>query len=119
MSYAGTYGPDETCEHDSYWRSCWRCNGDVEHFVADYSKHMEHERAVEPTVGQEPSIQEHVVTMYEASCPGCDARRTFHTKREAIVWYCAHVERVQTIARNWRNSPDMLAEVRRRGLTLS
>lgn len=22
MSYAGTYGADETCSHGSYWRSC-------------------------------------------------------------------------------------------------
>ncbi len=26
MSYAGTYGPDETCKHDSYWRSCMFCS---------------------------------------------------------------------------------------------
>jgi hypothetical protein len=22
VSYAGTYGADETCRHDTYWRSC-------------------------------------------------------------------------------------------------
>ncbi len=26
MSYAGTYGPDETCQHDTYWRSCAGCS---------------------------------------------------------------------------------------------
>ncbi len=26
MSYAGTYGADETCRHDTYWRSCQFCN---------------------------------------------------------------------------------------------
>lgn len=26
MSYAGTYGPDETCRHDTYWRSCADCS---------------------------------------------------------------------------------------------
>lgn len=26
MSYAGTYGPDETCRHDRYWRSCADCS---------------------------------------------------------------------------------------------
>lgn len=26
MSYAGTYGPDETCRHDHYWRSCADCS---------------------------------------------------------------------------------------------
>jgi hypothetical protein len=26
MSYAGTYGADETCRHDSYWRSCALCS---------------------------------------------------------------------------------------------
>lgn len=27
MSYAGTYGPDETCMHDCYYKSCqWCCN---------------------------------------------------------------------------------------------
>jgi ribosome-binding protein aMBF1 (putative translation factor) len=26
MSYAGTYGPDETCRHDTYWRSCSDCS---------------------------------------------------------------------------------------------
>ncbi len=26
MSYEGTYGPDETCQHDSYWRSCADCS---------------------------------------------------------------------------------------------
>ena len=26
MSYAGTYGPDETCRHDQYWRSCRECS---------------------------------------------------------------------------------------------
>lgn len=26
MSYAGTYGPDETCRHDTYWRSCAECS---------------------------------------------------------------------------------------------
>ncbi len=23
MSYEGTYGADETCPHNTYWRSCW------------------------------------------------------------------------------------------------
>lgn len=26
MSYAGTYGADETCRHDRYWRSCADCS---------------------------------------------------------------------------------------------
>jgi len=26
MSYAGTYGADETCRHDTYWRSCADCS---------------------------------------------------------------------------------------------
>jgi hypothetical protein len=26
MSYAGTYGADETCRHDHYWRSCPDCS---------------------------------------------------------------------------------------------
>lgn len=26
MSYAGTYGADETCKHDVYWRSCSSCS---------------------------------------------------------------------------------------------
>ena len=26
MSYAGTYGDDETCIHDRYWRSCPDCS---------------------------------------------------------------------------------------------
>ncbi|HSX14921.1 MAG TPA: hypothetical protein VLE72_03395 [Candidatus Saccharimonadales bacterium] len=26
MSYAGVYGPDETCRHGSYWRSCSACS---------------------------------------------------------------------------------------------
>ena len=26
MSYAGTYGADETCRHDTYWRSCRECS---------------------------------------------------------------------------------------------
>lgn len=118
MSYAGTYGPDETCEHDSYWRSCWKCNGDVERFVEDYPRHMAHAEAVKPALGGESFVAEHVVTMYEASCPGCEARRTFRTKAEAISWYSAHANRVRDTARNWRNSPEMMAEVRRRGLTL-
>lgn len=27
MSYAGTYGEDETCNHGRYWRSCAFCSG--------------------------------------------------------------------------------------------
>ena len=26
MSYEGTYGDDETCRHDHYWRSCAECS---------------------------------------------------------------------------------------------
>lgn len=26
MSYAGTYGDDETCMHNTYWRSCKDCS---------------------------------------------------------------------------------------------
>ncbi len=26
MSYAGTYGSDETCKHYSYWRYCMYCS---------------------------------------------------------------------------------------------
>lgn len=118
MSYAGVYGPEETCEHDSYRKNCWKCNGTVERFVTELPKHIEHERKLEPYVGYDPPIRERLVPIYEVSCPACKLSREFNSRDEAVAWFTSHVVRVQSIAREWRNSPEIFAEARKRGLLL-
>ena len=119
MSYAGLYGPDETCEHDTYRKNCWKCNGTVERFAREYPEHLAHEQKLLNALGEtEKLIKSRQVTVYDVYCPGCSLSRTFPVLNAAQDWLEEHTNRVEKVVREWRNSPEIFAEMRRRGIQI-
>lgn len=113
MSYAGTYGPDETCEHDRYRKNCWRCNGSVERFARELPMHQRHAEVVERTP---PTVREYPVIMYRAHCEGCGTTVTKGDRDKAQEWADKHAAHVLEVAASWAGEDEMMVEARRRGL---
>lgn len=110
MSYAGEYGPADTCEHALYRRNCWRCNGDVQRFAREFPEHESHVAALP----EEPPITERVVVLYETSCPGCSfCPGTFSSREAAEKAWRDHADRARATLAEWRADEEMWAEVRR------
>ena len=111
MSYAGTYGPDETCEHDTYRPSCWKCNGAVERFVQDLPRRVAHAAVVD-----DGTVTERTVVVYDASCPGCPGRGSFPAAEQAEAWLTDHRASVHEVAADWSSDHPLMLEAQRRGL---
>ena len=114
MSYAGVYGPDETCVHDCYIRNCWRCNGRVEQFAREYPAVQQH-----PGLAQAITISVRTVEVYSASCPSPACGWTRHAefdraKVEADIQ--AHIKHCQEVASSWADASDIKAEAQQRRL---
>lgn len=112
MSYAGTYGAAMTCEHDNYRPNCWRCNGSVARFARELPEREAHVAALP----DEAPVAERVVTLYDASCPGCTWRRDgLDTKEAAASAYAAHAHNQRKVLADWHGDVAMIAEARRQG----
>jgi hypothetical protein len=114
MSYAGTYGPDETCQHDCYRQNCWRCNGSVERFARELPERLSHPAAAASIV-----IITRTITVYDASCPSSICVwTTSGISDEAAAKQAVdnHIADCRKVADDWASSPDMRFEATSRGL---
>jgi hypothetical protein len=108
MSYAGTYGPDETCEHDQYRRNCWHCNGAVERFRREYSLRQAH-----PSDAKNIRPETRVITVYDAKCPNqlCSwSRHGVESKTMIEADLSSHVAECEHVATEWASASDIKLE---------
>lgn len=116
MSYAGTYGADETCPHDSYWRSCRYCSGigprptpvqitqarlDQALRKAHYLAHPSDVRKIVP--------EERTIVVYDARCPNpaCEWKRSGVSLPEIEDALRVHLEGAERVAHEWAGvNPD-------------
>jgi predicted small metal-binding protein len=112
LSYAGTYGADETCPHDTYWKSCAYCSTlgpkPTRQQIADLRAHqverkkayLQHPDAVRSILGIE-----RVIVVYDASCPSMDCgwSRSNVSREELDKAIQTHLEFAQHVAMTWAN----------------
>lgn len=114
MSYEGTYGPDETCDHGRYGRNCELCNGAVERFARQRRDRIDH-----PAEAARIQIEARPTVLYTASCPSpvCQWRRgPTEDRRRLEEELAAHVGLATEVAGEWASETELLGEAVRRGL---
>lgn len=116
MSYAGEYGPDETCVHDNYRPNCWRCNGRPARFAREYEQREQHVAAMlDMPVKTTPRV------VYDVQCPAkCGwAPKGLPSEEAAQVAYRDHRERERAVLADWRADGEMWAEVVAQGIAVT
>jgi hypothetical protein len=110
MSYAGTYGPSETCPHDCYWKSCEYCSGigpcptpvqiaQARENQAQRKKHY----LTHPDDARRVVPKERHVVVYDAYCgnPGCEWIRMGVSKEKLESDMATHLASAEHVARQW------------------
>lgn len=112
MSYAGTYGADETCPHGTYWRSCDYCNTLGPRPAADQIAALRENQALRkknylahPDDVLHITVSSRVITVYDAKCPNpsCSWGRVGISKEALDAAIDEHMEAATRVAHQWRN----------------
>jgi hypothetical protein len=113
MSYEGTYGPNETCPHDRYWRSCEYCSTlgarpTPEQIAQARVKQAERKQFYldHPVLARRIVVASHAITVYDAGCPahGCGWQLWNVLSRGALdAAILEHIMQCDKIAAQWAN----------------